>query len=156
VTDRIAHIVVRIPMLGERLEDIIQRHTDVASADSSRSVFFGVRGKGSSIARCSPLIDQVQHKIPTFLYVVQLQSHKIRTFRSPIFSLSESVSTSDSDLIPPYYTESSYGKSVALWLKVGEFKEVSQEVLQPFAMRSTGGALTHVLSRGRASVLVVS
>jgi hypothetical protein len=113
------HIVVRIAMAAEPLEEIVERHNAVAVA--SNAVLFGVRGHAPLSNRTYPLIDQIKDNVPTFLYVVHIQHPTIRVYRAPLFIVSDSVSESDSALVPPYYAEFLQGEKIDLWLKTGPF-----------------------------------
>jgi hypothetical protein len=154
VIDPPAHIVVRLPVKGERLEEIIDRHNAVVRV--SGAVLFGIRGQAPSSNRIESLSTQISDRTTTFLYVVQLQAPTIRVFRAEIISLAESLPVSESARVPPYYVEFQPDKPVVCWMKVGVFGEIPQRVLKDIKIQFTGSPLIHVLMKSRGSVLIVS
>jgi len=154
VIDQPAHIVVRLPVKGERLEEIIDKHNTVVRV--SGAVLFGIRGQAPSRNRTQSLSTQISDGMTTFLYVVQVQAPNIRVFRAEIISLTESLPASESALVPPYYVEFQPDKPVVFWMKVGVFGEIPQQVLKGLKLQFTGSPLIHVLMKSRGSVLVVS
>lgn len=154
MADRAAQIVVRIPMNGDPLEEVIERHNAVASA--FESVLFGVRGQAPRKNRTDSLLNQVHRKVPTFLYVVQVQRPQIRAFRAPLLWLGDTLSSSDLEQVPPYYSTLLPAKPVVLWLKVGRSQEIAWKRLSSYQMEYTGTSLEHVLMKSMGSVLIVA
>jgi hypothetical protein len=147
------HLVVRIPMTGEPLDEIVEKHNAVAS--SMGGVWFGSRGQAPGEARLILLKQQLERSIPTFLYVVQRKPETIQAFQSPILSLAHSVPSADSQLIPPYYVSFGSHFKAAIWLKVGQFKESPYTALRLLQMETTGSPVTFVLMKSMASILIV-
>ena len=154
MAERAAHIVVRIPMKSDPLEEVIERHNAVASA--SQSVLFGVRGQAPRQHRTESLLNQVHREVPTFLYVVQVQPPTIKVFQAPLLWLGDTVPPSDLEHIPPYYATLLPAKPVVLWLQVGRFKEIPWSRLSSYEMEYTGTPLAHVLLKSMGSTLIVA
>jgi hypothetical protein len=141
-------------MKGDPLDEIVGRHNAVASV--SGAVLFGVRGQSPRQNRIASLIDQVHRNVPTFLYLVQIQSPAIKAFRAPLLWAGNSVAPDERSLIPPYYATLLPEKPVVLWLKVGEFREMPWKRMDSFSMEYTGTPLAHVLLKSMGSVLIVA
>ena len=147
------HLIVRIPMKGEPLDKIVDKHNAVTS--TSGAVWFGSRGQAPGEARLILLMEQVERSVPTFLYLVQRKAQTFQTFQAPILAIAHSVPPTDSQLIPPYYVSFGSRFKAAIWLKAGLFKEEPDGALRLLQVETTGSPVTFVLAKSMASILVV-
>lgn len=150
--ESITHLLLRIPVIADSIETIVEKHNDVAL--SFGSVWFGVRGQAPTSARLMSLTEQLERSIPTFFYLVQ-RTQPLSVFKSSILAIVKSLPEKESRLVPPYYAAMPTGYKAALWLKVGLFDEASNGVLDLLRVHTTGNPVTHAL-KGWSSFLIVS
>jgi hypothetical protein len=153
MADAPKHLVVRIKMTGEPLETVIKKHNAVAV--SGGSVWFVKRGQPLKDSRAALFTRQIEQSIPTFLYVAQLKAKTIQAFQSPILAIAHAVPSEEAHLIPPYYASFGSDVKTAIWLKVGQFKEVPNASFRLLQIESTKSPVAFVLSRSMASILTV-
>jgi len=146
-------LLVRIPMSGESLGEIVWRHDAIAS--SMGCVWFGSCGQAPMESRLASLTQQIERSIPTSLYLVQRRDETLQVFQSQILGIARSVPSTESHLVPPYYASPKRDFKAVIWLKLQEFKEMPHTAIRLLRVEKTGSPVTFVLMRSMASILIV-
>lgn len=145
-------LVVRVAVSTTNVERIARLHNDVAAKHGS--VWFGILGRAPSMLRCAAFGEQIKTGVSTYLYLLQRSKNEFVGFRAAILRISPSPPNDGA--APSYYEEQDITKKAILWVNVRAFKAFESTLLHSLRVESTQRPLEEALSRGMASVLIVS
>jgi hypothetical protein len=115
------HLVVRFSDTMFGVGDVVTKHNEVTSILGA--VWFGKLGQTLAQSRIDMLNDQVEKKIPTFLYLVKGNRRKSTAYRAPLFLLSREI-PKEKALIPDYYAEKDLIQYMKAWMKIGKIEPI--------------------------------
>jgi hypothetical protein len=154
MTEKIAHLVFRLPRVGQQLRTVIAEHEEVVRR--RKLVWFGVRGAGLSTPRYSLLRNQIEGKIPTYLYVLQGEGAGFIVFRARIRKISAALDQEELVSVPEYYTKTEMIRRASGWICVEHFEEIEEEALESLPLYVKGTSVINALKRGMSSLMMVS
>ncbi|MHA1278606.1 MAG: hypothetical protein ACTSQ8_15540 [Candidatus Helarchaeota archaeon] len=96
------HIVVRFSDSLFDVGNVVERHNEIV--EEHGAVYFGKMGQPISQLKADKLNEQIDKKIPTYLYLVKGNRRKSTTYRAPLLFITRELPEDDS-LFPPYYIE---------------------------------------------------
>jgi hypothetical protein len=82
------------------------------------------------------------------------QAISVKGFCARLLSISQTPPKFN-HLIPAYYSETHLAKSARFWVTVEQFREIDNQAIRPFQIRSTGKPLADVLTKSMASVMII-
>lgn len=115
------HLVVRFSDTMFGVGDVVALHN--ALVDEHGAVWFGKLGQTLSQGRIDLLNQQVEKKIPTFLYLVKGNRRKSTAYRAGLIALTRQM-PNEAALIPSYYAEKDLIQYMKAWMKVGQIEAI--------------------------------
>lgn len=115
------HLVVRFSDTMFSVGDVVAEHNAVVSKYGA--VWFGKLGNPLSQSRVALLSKQIEHSIPTFLFLVKGNRRKSTAFRSNLLLVSREF-PKERNLIPPYYEEKMLIEFMKVWMKIGKIDTI--------------------------------
>ncbi len=101
--------------------DVAALHNAVVA--EHRAVWFGKLGQTLAQERIDMLNQQVEKKIPTFLYLVKGNRRKSTAYRAALIQISKKI-PQENILIPAYYIEKGLVQYMKAWMKIGQIEAI--------------------------------
>ena len=152
----VKHLFLRIPREGKGIADFRSAHDEVSRA--SGTVWIALAGRGLSRIRKEELTLQLQRRMTTYLYVVQMvkPGGVFEACRSKILEIASSHSQIDIALVPEYYTREGITATGRCWIKASSFENVKLRSLQSLRVAKSGKRAVDVLRRSMVFLMFVS
>lgn len=119
MAEKTIHLVVRFSDTLFGVGDVIARHNEVI--DTHGAVWFGKMGQTIAQNRVEALNKQIEHSIPTFLYLVKGYRKKSTAYRTDLIQVARER-PEETALIPPYYAEKDLLQYMKAWIKFGKIE----------------------------------
>lgn len=115
------HLVVRFSDTMFSVGNMVALHNAVVAEHGA--VWFGKLGQTLSQGRIELLIQQIEKKIPTYLYLVKGNRKKSTAYRAPLILVSREM-PKETTLIPAYYAEKNLIQYMKAWMKIGQIEAI--------------------------------
>lgn len=145
------HLLVRLPVASSSIETVVNEHNRVSVKGGT--VWFAIRGRAPSSARCDTLQRQESDGKATYFYLVQRVEQEYRTYRARLFRAT--TARPQTDEYPAYYRNSSIAEEAALWVNLGHLDISGPKILESLHVESTGTVVAKALKGSMVSVMLV-
>lgn len=112
------HLLLRFSDSLLKEADTIENHKEVIQR--AGAVWFGKMGSPISQHYMDILNDQIEKGIPTFVFLVKGNRRESTAYRGTLLFASKLLPTSESHLVPAYYSDLDIPKYVGSWVKLTE------------------------------------
>ena len=146
------HLVVRFSDTMFGVGDVVAKHNDIVSAQGS--VWFGKLGQTLSQGRIDMLNDQLEKKIPTFIYLVKGNRRKSTAFRASLVQISKEIPT-ENNLIPAYYAEKDLIQFMKAWMKIGQIEAIDMSEMNKLKAINSVFPIAETLVRSSSGYFLV-
>jgi hypothetical protein len=152
----VKHLFLRIPRAGKEIADFRGAHDEVSRACGA--VWIALAGRSLSRIREEELTLQLQCRITTYLYVVQMvkPGGVFEACRSKILEIASSHSQIDIAMVPEYYSREGITAIGRCWVKASPFENVVLRSLQSLRVAQSGKRAVDVLRRSMVFMMFVS
>jgi hypothetical protein len=113
----------------------IEEHQKVVEREGT--VWFGKMGQPISQNAIDKLNQQVEDKIPTFIYLVKGNRRKPSAYISDLIIASKTIPPEEESLIPVYYQELEIIRFIKFWAKVRNIHEIESSDLNKMSVASS-------------------
>jgi hypothetical protein len=134
----VKHLFLRIPRKRKEIADFRSAHDEVSRACGA--VWIALTGRSLSRVRKEELVLQLERRITTYLYVVQMvkPGGVFEAYRSRILEIASSHSQIETALVPEYYTREGIIAIGRCWIKASSFERVVLRSLQSLHVAQSG------------------
>jgi hypothetical protein len=146
------HLVVRFSDTMFGVGDVIPKHNDIVSLHGA--VWFGKLGQTLAQSRIDMLNDQMEKKIPTFLYLVQGNRRKSTAYRAKLLLVSKLI-PKEKMLIPTYYAEKDLIQYMKAWMKIGEIVAIEMSKMDNLKAINSVFPIAETLVRSSSGYFLV-
>ena len=150
--DKTLHLVVRFSDSMFGVGDVMALHNKVVRKYGA--VWFGKLGQTISQSRVDTLNQQVEKKVPTFLYLVKGNRRKSTAYRAPLILVSREK-PSENTLIPEYYAEKDLLQFMKAWMKVGKIKPIEMSEMGSLKAINSVFPISETLVRSSSGYFLV-
>ena len=134
--------------------DTIEAHSAVIKKHGA--AWFGKMGKTLGHDKVERLNEQVEKKIPTFLYLVQRSASKgYQIYRGGILQVARDLPARQNRYIPKYYESHRLEEYIRLWTKLSNLRAVPSSEINGFVVSSSGSPVLVTLGRSMAAMFIV-
>lgn len=152
IMDKPFHLVVRFSDTMFGMGDVVALHNAVVAAHGA--VWFGKLGQTFAQGRIDMLNQQVEKKIPTFLYLVKGNRRKSTTYRAPLLLVSKEY-PNEKELIPAYYVEKDLIQFMNVWMKIGQIEAIDITEMDKLKANSSVFPIAETLVRSSSGYFLV-
>jgi len=138
------HLAVRFSDTLFGIGNVVTRHNKIV--EQRGSVYFGKMGQPISQLKADKLNQQIEKKIPTFLYLVKGNRKKSTAYRAPLLQVQKEL-PSEYNLIPSYYSEKNILQFMKVFMRIGEIKKIEIADLTSLRTISSLYPLTETLAK---------
>jgi hypothetical protein len=150
--DKPFHLVVRFSDTMFGIGDVVALHNAVVVANGA--VWFGKLGQTLSLGRIDILNEQVDKKIPTYLYLVKGNRRKSTAYRAPLIWVSREM-PKEKSLIPVYYAEKDLIQFMKAWMKIGQIKPIELSAMDKLKAINSVFPIAETLVRSSSGYFLV-
>jgi len=152
MTDKALHLVVRFSDTMFGVGDVVAFHNRVV--EKHGAVWFGKLGQTIAQSRVDKLNQQVEKKVPTFLYLVKGNRRKSTAYRAPLLLVSRERPEDDA-LIPTYYDEKELEQFMKAWMKVGKIEAIEMSEMSSLKAINSVFPISETLVRSSSGYFLV-
>jgi len=138
------HLAVRFSDTLFGIGNVVTRHNKIV--EQHGSVYFGKMGQPISQLKVDKLNQQIEKRIPTFLYLVKGNRKKSTAYRAPLLHVQKEL-PSEQNLIPSYYSEKNILQFMKVFMRIGEIKKIEIADLTSLRTISSLYPLTETLAK---------
>jgi hypothetical protein len=129
------HLLIRFSDSRLKDGDTIQAHNEVIQKEGA--VWFGKMGSTVSQNHIDRLNNQVEKRVPTFIFLVKGNRRKSIAYRASLIFASKTLIEKEKHLVPEYYSGLEIPKYVKFWAKLSEIKPIEFSDLQKMRVGSS-------------------
>lgn len=132
--------------------DVIALHNAVVAEHGA--VWFGKLGSTLAQGRIDLLNQQVEKKIPTYLYLVKGNRRKSTAYRAALIQVSREM-PKETRLIPAYYAEKDLLQYMKAWMKIGQIEAIEMSEMDKLKAITSVFPISETLVRSSSGYFLV-
>ena len=122
------HLLIRFSDSLFSAGDVISLHRQVIKEKGA--VWFGKLGTPIAQRHIETINQQVEDKLPSYLFLVKGNRRKSTFYRATIQTLSAILPKNEKDMIPKYYFDLKIVKHMKFWAKLSDIKPIDEIEIQ--------------------------
>jgi hypothetical protein len=146
------HLVVRFSDTMFGVGDVVAIHNAIIALQGA--VWFGKLGQTFSQGRIDLLNQQVEKKIPTYLYLVKGNRRKSTAYCAPLMLVTRDQ-PQETALIPAYYAEKDLLKYMKAWMKIGRIESIEISRMDKLKTINSINTIAETLVRSSSGYFLV-